>query len=97
MFSIIVYDISFDSNGLERRNKIYKLCKKYGYHVQNSVFELDVDYSQLIRIEHEVNSIINHDLDSVRVYLLGKKRVDTNVHCLGKRELCESDDDCFMI
>ena len=97
MFAILVYDIPSDSEGTKRRNKIYKLCSKYGYHVQSSVFELDTDYSQLVRIEHEVENVINKEFDSVRVYRLGKERTDANVCVLGKHSLCESDDSCFII
>ena len=97
MFAVLVYDIPSDDAGMRRRNKIYKLCKKYGYHVQNSVFELDVDYTQLLRIEHEIEGILDGTQDSVRVYSLGKSRTDNNVICLGKREICESDEDSFIL
>ena len=97
MFALIVYDIPSDMEGTKRRNAVYKMCRQYGYHVQNSVFELTVNYSQLCRIEHEIEKRINPDLDSVRIYHIGKERTDTNVKCLGRTELCESDDSCFII
>lgn len=97
MFAVFVYDIPSDSEGVKRRNKLYKLCCKYGYHVQNSVFELDIDYAQLIRIQHETEKIIDKTFDSVRVYHLGKSRTDTNTVILGRQDLCESDSSCFML
>lgn len=97
MFAVLVYDIPSDDKGTKRRNKIHKLCSKYGYHVQNSVFELDIDYAQLVRLQHEIVKIIDGEVDSVRVYHLGKERTETNVVVLGREELCESDDSCFMI
>ena len=97
MFAIIVYDIPSDDEGIRRRNKLYKLCSKYGYHVQNSVFELDVDYAQLIRMQHEIEKIISKQFDSVRMYHLGKARTNTNTIVLGQQDLCESDSSCFML
>lgn len=97
MFAVLVYDIPSDMNGIKRRNKVYKICKRYGYHVQNSVFELTVDYSQLLKLEHDIEKILDGSYDSVRVYHLGKSRTENNVVCLGKTELCESDDSCFLL
>ena len=97
MFAIIVYDIPSDPSGMKRRNKVYKLCKKYGYHVQNSVFELTLDYSSLLRLEHNIEHEIDSKYDSVRIYSLGKTRTDENVKILGKRELLESNDSAFIL
>lgn len=97
MFSIIVYDIPSDEGGTKRRNKVYKICQKYGYHVQNSVFELDITYSQAIKIKHDIEKIIDGNTDSVRIYNLEKDRTNTNVILLGKRESFESNDICFVL
>ena len=71
---------------------LYHLCKSQGWHVQKSVFEFDIDYGALKRLEHKISKIIDKELDSVRIYYLGKQRTDTNVILLGKRELVESND-----
>lgn len=97
MFAVIVYDIPSDEKGTKRGNKVRKLCVKYGYHVQNSVFEMTVDYGQLLKIENDICKIIDSAVDSVRVYNIGKVRTDTNVIVLGRREVCESSDTCFML
>lgn len=97
MFALLVYDIPADKSGTKRRNIVHKICKKYGYHVQNSVFELTVDYTQLKKIEHDIENSIDPITDSIRIYHIGKKRTETNVICLGRTELCESSDSCFII
>lgn len=97
MFAILVYDIPSDQKGTKRRNKLFKICSKYGYHVQASVFEFDIDYSQMMRIEHDVEKIIDANIDSVRVYCLGKSRTEANTIVLGRSDLCESNADCFVI
>ena len=47
-------------------------CKRR-YYLRN-VEQQDGSKDNVFRMEHEVNKIINHELDSVRVYMLGKKK-----------------------
>lgn len=96
MFAVLVYDIPCSRDGLIRRSKLCKLCKKYGYHVQNSTFEFSVDYSRFTKLKSEILKIINDEEDSVRIYILGKCRTDNNVVLLGCRELIESSDSSFV-
>lgn len=95
MFCILVYDIPMDNNGTKRRNAIYNLCIKYGYHVQNSVFEFDTDFGTMSKIKHSIEKIIDPTCDSVRMYRL-KKHTDENVSIIGKRENIESNDSCII-
>lgn len=97
MFAVIVYDIPSTKEGAKRSSAVRKICAKYGYHVQNSVFELDIDYSSVMKIVHDIEKIIDKQADSVRLYSLGKSRTENNVIIIGREELCESSDDCFML
>ena len=38
MYIVLVYDISKTDNGQKRWSRIFKICKKYLTHIQNSVF-----------------------------------------------------------
>lgn len=97
MFAILTYDIPSDEMGKKRYSKLYKICKKSGWHVQNSVFELDIDYTSLLNLQKEIEKIIDNDIDSVRIYYLGKQRTETNVILLGKRNFIESNDDAIIL
>lgn len=97
MFAVVVYDIPSDESGKIRSRKVHKICQKHGYHVQNSVFELDITYSDLLKLKHDIEKVIDTETDSVRLYVLGKERTDSNVILLGKREVCESNDSCFIL
>ena len=97
MFALLVYDIPNDEDGKKRYYKLYNLCKSHGWHVQKSVFELDIDYGSLMRLEHKIENVIDKDVDSVRIYYIGKARTDTNVILLGKREMIESNDSTIII
>lgn len=42
MYVVLVYDISLDDNGRKRWSHVFKICKKYLTHIQNSVFEGEI-------------------------------------------------------
>ena len=43
MYVILVYDIKLDQKGPKILNHTFKICKKYLTHIQNSVFEGEID------------------------------------------------------
>ena len=47
------------------------MCEDYGQRVQNSVFEMKVDWSQWTRIKSDLLALISLDEDSLRFYYLG--------------------------
>ena len=47
MYIILVYDISIEGNGQKRWNRVFKICKQYLTHIQNSVFEGEIDNSKI--------------------------------------------------
>ena len=70
--TLVSYDVSTtDSKGRTRLRKIAKECQNYGQRVQNSVFELDVDYSTFLKVKDKLLEIIDEDKDSLRIYYLG--------------------------
>ena len=51
----------------------------YGQRVQNSVFEVDVDYGTFLKLKDRLMKIIDEEQDSLRFYYLGnnwKRRVE---------------------
>lgn len=42
MYVVLVYDVSQQENGAKRWSKIFKICKRYLTHIQNSVFEGEI-------------------------------------------------------
>ena len=47
MYIVLVYDVSQEENGARRWSRIFKICKKYLTHIQNSVFEGELSKGQL--------------------------------------------------
>jgi CRISPR-associated protein Cas2 len=72
MLVLVTYDVNTETpEGKKRLRKVAKTCTKYGVRVQNSVFECDVDASQVKLLCHEILSVIDEKKDSVRFYNLG--------------------------
>jgi CRISPR-associated protein Cas2 len=80
MMTLVSYDVStVDAAGRKRLRKVAKECVNYGQRVQNSVFEVDVDYGTFLKLKDRLMKIIDEEQDSLRFYYLGnnwKKRVE---------------------
>ena len=68
MYVVLVYDISKDENGQKRWSHIFKICKKYLSHIQNSVFEGEISKVQLVKLQQELKVYIDSNLDSVILF-----------------------------
>ena len=68
MYIILVYDIVMDEKGKKILPKVYKVCKKYLTHIQNSVFEGELSKSQIIALERELKGLIRKEVDSLIVF-----------------------------
>ena len=66
MYVILVYDINLeDKEGQKVLRRVFKTCKKYLVHIQNSVFEGELLESQALKLKYELNKWIREDKDSV--------------------------------
>ena len=65
MYVVLVYDVSQQENGSKRWLRIFKICKKYLTHIQNSVFEGELSKAQLAK---ELKLYIDEELDSVIIF-----------------------------
>lgn len=74
MYVILVYDISMDNSGARILNKVFKICKKYLSHIQNSVFEGELTESQILKIQMEIKEHIRTDKDSIIIFKSKNKR-----------------------
>ena len=80
MMVLVSYDVSTINNqGQKRLRKVAKVCQNYGQRVQNSVFEIDVDYGTFLRVKDSLLKLIDDKSDSLRFYYLGnnwKRKVE---------------------
>ena len=72
MMTLVSYDVSTtDNKGKTRLRKVSKECQNYGQRVQNSVFEIDVDYGTFLKVKDKLLKIIDPKHDSLRIIYLG--------------------------
>lgn len=72
MMTLVSYDVcTIDNSGKTRLRKIAKECQNYGQRVQNSVFEINVDYSTFLKLKDRLEKLIDPKQDSLRIYYLG--------------------------
>ena len=72
MLLLITYDVNTaTASGRRRLTRIAKVCCNYGQRVQNSVFECDLDNTQLVMVRAQLLNIMDEKSDSIRIYNLG--------------------------
>ena len=63
----VAYDVSDDAN----RRRVYRTLERYGAWRQYSVFELEINRTQRVELEDELESHIDpSDGDRIRIYRL---------------------------
>ena len=86
MLILITYDVNTETAaGRKRLAKIAKICCNYGQRVQNSVLECDLDASQMVIVKNQLLFAMDEEMDSIRIYNLGKK-YSSKIEQYGKKE-----------
>ena len=92
MLIIISYDVSVtDPEGRRRLRKVAKLCQNYGFRVQNSVFECNIDPAQWISLKNQLLKCYAPDFDSLRFYNLGS-HYENKIEHHGKTKTFNADE-----
>ena len=80
MFVLITYDVNTQTSaGRARLRRVAKECVNYGQRVQNSVFEINLEYGKFILLKDRLVKLIDPGVDNLRFYYLGnnwKKRIE---------------------
>lgn len=61
MYVILVYGIICDEKGKKILPKVFKICKKYLVHIQNSVFEGNISKVNALALKKELDVYIRKD------------------------------------
>ena len=75
-YAFVFYDVNE-----KRVQKVFKICKKYLSHYQNSVFRGEITPSKLIGLKTDLKKVIQEDEDFIKLFnenvfgeeVLGKK------------------------
>ena len=80
MFVLITYDVNTQTAaGRTRLRRVAKECVNFGQRVQNSVFEINLEYGKFILLKDRLIKLIDPETDNLRFYYLGnswKKRIE---------------------
>ena len=73
MYILVTYDVQTETPAGQRRlRKVARLCMDYGQRVQNSVFECLLTEVQLAELKHKLETAMDVENDSIRIYYLNK-------------------------
>ena len=77
MFLAVTYDCTND----KRRNRVAKILLDYGYRVQYSVFEVELDECRFKEMQGRLLEAINVSEDSIRIYRICERCLEqTKIH-----------------
>lgn len=80
MFVLITYDVNTQTAaGRTRLRRVAKECVNFGHRVQNSVFEINLEYGKFILLKDKLIKLIDPETDNLRFYYLGnswRKRIE---------------------
>ena len=94
---LVSYDVNTqDNDGRNRLARAAKVSKNFGQRVQYSVFECSVNDMEYEKLRSKLVSIINQDLDSLRIYRLKGLRSDY-IESYGLDRYIDFDDDTLIV
>ncbi|WP_196593234.1 CRISPR-associated endonuclease Cas2 [Pectinatus sottacetonis] len=68
MYIVLVYDIKTDEGGAKILRNVFKICKKYLTHIQNSVFEGELSEGQILELKIEIKKYLREGVDSCIIF-----------------------------
>ncbi|WP_378955881.1 CRISPR-associated endonuclease Cas2 [Pelosinus sp. sgz500959] len=68
MYVILTYDIKVEDDGPKVLRNVFKICKRYLTHIQDSVFEGELSESQIMKLNIELKKYIRNDKDSIIIF-----------------------------
>lgn len=91
---LVCYDITDD----KRRDRVFRVCKNHGDHLQFSVFECDLAPAELATLQRELNTVILKSEDQVLFVSLGpaEGRGERVIAALG-RPYTKLDAPCYVV
>lgn len=60
-----VYIVSYDICDAQRLRRVFKLMRGWGDHLQLSVFQCELNPTELVTLRSELGDIIHHDQDQI--------------------------------
>jgi len=92
------YLVCYDIADAKRLPRVFKVCKNYGDHLQFSVFECDLNQTELTQMQRELTDIIEAAEDQILFIALGpsESRGDRFIMALGMPYI-KVDSPCYVV
>ena len=92
------YLVCYDIANSKRLHRVFKTCKNYGDHLQFSVFECDLNVTEFIQMQSDLDDIILAAEDQVLFVTLGPSEGRGNrvITALGKPYV-KMDAPCYVV
>lgn len=68
MYIVLIYDIKQKDEYAKAARRVFKICKKYLVHIQNSVFEGELSVSQIYNLKCELKEYLREEIDSCIIF-----------------------------
>mgnify|MGYP001267347834 CR=1 FL=1 len=68
MYVVLVYDIKTIDEYARVSNWVFKTCKKFLTHIQNSVFEGDLNKTQFMNLKLQLKNYLRPKIDSCIIF-----------------------------
>ena len=85
---LITYDIEND----KRRNKISDELEAFGYRVNYSVFECELNQTKLRKLKEKIEELVDVKYDSVRFYHICENCLPKSFELCNKGDIFEKED-----
>jgi CRISPR-associated protein Cas2 len=81
-----LYLVTYDISDSKRLQKVFKVLRGFGDHLQLSVFRCELSGKEKQQLLIKLNPIIHHDKDQVLIFPLGPAggEIEDHVESLGK-------------
>lgn len=86
---ILAYDID-TSDGNKRLNNVRKICKNFGIHIQNSLFEFEISYDEFEKLKSQLLKVVSKN-DKLAFYSVKKE-----LFMFGEKNQCTLDNDILI-
>ncbi len=70
LFYLVIYDLPDTKAANKRRKRLHKLLSGYGKWTQYSVFELFLTSMQFVKLQQQIETLIQPKEDAVKIYIL---------------------------
>ncbi|ECW8954156.1 TPA: CRISPR-associated endonuclease Cas2 [Campylobacter lari] len=90
--------ISYDIPNDKKRNKIAHILEAYGYRVNYSVFECEINQTKFKKLKAELLTLLNPKTDNIRFYFLCQKCIEKSfiLHPNKDKNVFTPDNDLFF-